>query len=383
MTERQQGRRDSRTGAIRIGRIAGVPIYLNWTWIIVALLIAWMFSDSVTSTAPEIGPVMSYVAGFGFAVLLYASVLLHEISHTLVARAYGLPVRGITLQLLGGVSEIEQEPGSPWREFWVAVVGPLTSLALGGIALLGRMQMDSPPLLALALFMLAAANLLVGAFNLLPGLPLDGGRVLRALIWGISGKPHLGTIVAAWVGRLVAIGVVILPWLLTRYFGGPDGSPGLVVILWSVLIGAFLWAGSTYALHASRIRQRVPDLSARGLARRGVPVNSATALAEAMRRAEATQAGAVVVVDHEGRPAGLVNEASALATPEYRRPWLSVQTVARTMEPGLVLSTELTGEALLRAMSQTPASEYLVVEPDGAIYGVLVTGDVNRAVAKA
>lgn len=347
------------------------------------MLIAWLFADVVVQLVPGIGQPMSYVAGLGFAVMLYGSVLLHEISHTLVARAYGLPVRGITLQLLGGVSEIEREPGSPWREFWVALVGPLTSLLLGGVAFLGLAQVSGPPLLYVALLGLGWANLLVGIFNLLPGLPLDGGRILRALIWAITGKPHLGSVVAAWVGRLVAIGVVLLPWVISAYVGGADSTPDLVVILWSVLIGAFLWAGSTYALHASRIRQRVPELSARTLARRGVPVSSETALAEAMRRAEATQSGAVVVVDHEGRPSGLVNEASALATPEHRRPWLSVGTVARTMESGLVLSADLTGEDLLRAMSQTPASEYLVVEPNGGIYGVLVTGDVNRAVANA
>lgn len=377
-TARRQPDR-KRPGAIRIAKIAGVPVYVNASWFLVALLIAYIFSPVVEENAPGLG-VFTYVAAFGFAVLLYASVLLHEISHVVVARAFGLRVRAITVQFLGGMAEIEQEPNTPWREFAVAAVGPLTSLALGGLALTGVVLIDGPPLVNLLIAQLALANILVGLFNLLPGLPLDGGRMLRAAIWALTKRPNGSTTVAAWSGRIVAILVLLLPWL---FLTDDSGIPRIVHIVWSVILGTFLWVGSTQALVGAKIRKRLPKLRARELARRGVPVPSDVPLSEAMRRAEECHAGAILVVDHEQRPVGIVKESAVIATPEQRRPWISVGDLARKLEPGMVLSADLEGEPLVRAMTGTPASEYLVVEPDGSVYGVLSTADVDRAFAKA
>ncbi len=375
----EQPPQQRRFGALKIGRIAGVPVYVNVSWIFVALLIAYAFTPSVQAAVPELG-VLSYAAAFGFAILLYSSVLVHEIAHVLVARAFGLPVRSITLQFLGGVSEIEREPETPWREFAVAVVGPLTSLAIGLVAWLGYEVVAGPPLLSLVLYMLASANFLIGVFNLLPGLPLDGGRILRAAIWAISRKPHLGTLIAGWAGRVVAVLVLAVPWI---WFAGTNGMPSILHIVWSVLIATFLWAGSTQALVSARVRKKLPALQARQLARRGVPVPPELPLSEAIRRAQEAQSGGLVVVDPGGRPVGLVSEAAVLATPEHRRPWVAVGDVARKIEPGLVLPADLTGEALVQAMSGTPNSEYLLVEPDGQVYGILASSDVDQAFAKA
>jgi Zn-dependent protease/CBS domain-containing protein len=368
-----------RPGALQIARVAGVPIYVNVSWVFVALLIAFLFRPWIDQQVPGLGR-WSFVAAFGFAVLLYASVLVHEIAHVLVAKRFGLPVRAITLQFLGGLSEIEREPESPWREFAVAVVGPLTSLALGGAFGLAVTQVAEPPLLELALFQLAWANLLVGLFNLLPGLPLDGGRILRAGVWAVTKRPHLGTKVAGWAGRAVAVLVLVLPWM---YLAGAGGRPDPIAIVWSVILALFLWAGSTQALMSARIRGKLPALHARDLARRGVPVPSELPLSEAIRRAQESHAGSLVVVDSLGKPTGLVSEAAVLATPEHRRPWITIGDVARRLEPALVLSVELSGEDLVRAMGGMPATEYLLVEADGGIYGVLATADVDAALANA
>lgn len=370
---------EKRRGAIRIAKVAGVPVYVNASWFLVALLIAYIFSPVVERNAPGLG-VFTYVAAFGFAVLLYASVLVHEISHVLVAKAFGMHVRAITVQFLGGMAEIEQEPDSPWREFAVAAVGPLTSLALGGIALGGVYVIDGPPLVNLLIAQLALANILVGIFNLLPGLPLDGGRMLRAGIWAVSKRQDGSTMVAAWAGRVVASLVVLLPWL---FLTDETGMPSIIHILWSVVLAIFLWVGSTQALVGARLRKRLPKLRARELARRGVPVPSDAPLSEAMRRAEENHAGAILIVDHDQRPVGIVKESAVLATPEQRRPWITVGDVSRRLESGLVLSADLQGEPLVRAMSGTPASEYLVIEPDGQVYGVLSSADVDRAFAGA
>lgn len=375
----EQPPQQRRMGALKIGRIAGVPVYVNVSWIFVALIIAYAFTPVVEDAVPGLG-ILSYVAAFGFAVLLYGSVLVHEISHVLVARAFGLPVRGITLQFLGGVSEIEREPETPWREFAVAVVGPLTSLAIGALAFVGYQVIAGPPLLVAILVQLAIANFLIGVFNLLPGLPLDGGRILRAGVWAVARKPHLGTIIAGWAGRVVAVLVLAVPWI---WFAGTNGMPSILHIVWSVLIATFLWAGSTQALVSARVRKKLPALQARQLARRGVPVPPELPLSEAIRRAQEAQSGGLVVVDLDGRPVGLVSEAAVLATPEHRRPWVAVGDVARRIEPGLVLPADLTGEALIQAMGGTPNSEYLLVEPDGQVYGILASSDVDKAFAKA
>ena len=161
---------------------------------------------------------MKYVAGLAFAVLFYLSLLLHEVSHALMAQRYGLGVRSITLFFLGGVTEIDSETRTPGQEFKVSVVGPLTSVAVG-LLCLPLLLVVPDGLLGLAVEGLAITNLDRGRLNLLPGLPFDGGHVLRALVWKITGNMHRGTIVAAWGGRVLAVLVLLSPVLLRPVFG--------------------------------------------------------------------------------------------------------------------------------------------------------------------
>ena len=365
-------------GTLRIGQIGGVDVLVRSSWLLVAVVIAVMLAPAVERVQPGLGG-WKYVAGVAFAVLLYLSVLLHEMSHALMAKRYGLPVRSITLHFLGGVTEIEGEPDTPRREFGVSVVGPLTSIGVGLVFLLLR-PVAPGGLLQLAVDAMAGANLLVGVLNLVPGLPLDGGRVLRALVWKLTGSPYRGTIVAGWGGRLAAIAALAYPFVRSWVTGTPVIFQDYVFAL---IIAAFLWSGATAAIMSARIRRRLPALKARALARRTLTVPADLPLAEAIRRAQEEQAGSIVALDPAGQPSGIVNEAAVLATPEERRPWLATSTVCRTLEQGITFPADLGGEALVRAMQRTPASEYLLVEADGSIYGVLVTEDVDRAFAAA
>jgi Zn-dependent protease len=365
-------------GTLRLGQIAGIEITVRASWLVIAALIAVMLQPRIDIVAPGLGA-LSYVAGLAFAVLLYLSVLLHELSHALSAKAYGLPVRSVTLHFLGGVTEIDGEPQTPWREFVISVVGPVTSLAIGGLALLlATVTPDGLPLFTIE--SLAGANLVVGVLNLIPGLPLDGGRVLRAVVWGISGKPHLGTLVAGWAGRGVAVLALGLPLGFEVW---ADRPPQLVDYAMSFIIAVFLWTGASQALVSTKLRRKLPTLSARALARRAIAVPHDLPLGEGIRRAQAEQAGGLVVVATAGDPIGIVNEAAVLSTPQARRPWINVGSVARKIEPGLVLNVDLTGEALIRAMQQTPATEYVLVDATGAVFGVLATKDVDSAFAAA
>ncbi len=142
-----------------------------------------------------------------------------------------------------------------------------------------------------------------------------------------------------------------------------------------------MWGGASQAMRATRVRERLPAIQARTLARRAIPIPASLPLAEAIRRADAAQARALVVVDHEDRPIAIVNETAVMATPPQRRPWIDAGSLARTIDPGLVLPADLSGMALLEAVRRTPASEYLLVESTGQVYGVLAAADLDHAFA--
>ncbi|MGA9745885.1 MAG: site-2 protease family protein [Nocardioides sp.] len=368
--------RSREPGTLKIGEIGGVDVLVRSSWLIVAALISFLLAPAIEQVEPGIGN-GKYVAGVAFAVLLYLSVLLHEMSHALMAKRFGLPVRSITLHFLGGVTEIEGEPDTPAREFGVSVVGPITSIAVG-LAFLLLHPVAPEGLLRLAVDALAGANLIVGVLNLVPGLPLDGGRVLRAAVWKATGNPHRATIVAGWGGRVAAVLALTFPIVQ----GPIMGRPALVTdYVLAFVIALFLWTGATQSIVSAKVRRRLPVLRARALARRSLSVPRELPLAEAVRQAQEAHAGSIVVLDVDGEITGIVNEAAVLATPEERRPWLAVSTVARTLDDGLRLPADLSGEPLIRAMQRTPASEYLLVEPDGSVFGVLVAEDVDRAFA--
>ncbi|GAB2757551.1 hypothetical protein GCM10027020_07330 [Nocardioides salsibiostraticola] len=361
-------------GTIRLGSIAGADVLVSSSWFVIAALIAVIMAPRVEEVQPGLGS-GKYAVGLMFAVVLYASVLLHEASHAFMARHYGYRVRSITLHFLGGMTAIENETVKPRQEFMIAVVGPLTSIAVGLVAL-GAFFVTPDGLWLLAVQALAGANLLVGVLNLIPGLPLDGGRVLKAIVWGASGDMHRGTIAAGWGGRITAIAVLMWPYLQERIFGV---EPAIFDFVLVAVIGMFLWFGASSAINSAKVRSRLPQIVARDLARRTLSVPESLPLAEAVRRAQEAEAGSIVTTTTDGRPVGVVSEAAVLATPEERRPWVPVSSVARTLEDGLSLPVGIDGETLIQRITQRPSAEYVLVTSEGSVYGVLATADVDAA----
>ncbi|MEI5521604.1 site-2 protease family protein [Streptomyces brasiliscabiei] len=375
-------------GGILMGRPFGVPVYVAPSWFLVAALITWVFGGQLDRVLPELGALRYLVALF-FAVAFYASVLVHELAHTVAALRYKLPVRRIQLQFFGGVSEIEKESETPGREFVLAFVGPLLSLVLAGVFYVALLAVEPGTVPGVLLAGLMVSNLIVAAFNLLPGLPLDGGRMLRAVVWKITGKPMTGTIAAAWVGRALAVSVLVGLPLLTQsglLGAAAEDSVGMDTVLDALLaaiLAAIIWTGAGNSLRMARLREHLPELQARALTRRAVPVETDTPLSEALRRANEAGARALVVVDPDGEPLSLVREAAIVGVPEHRRPWVAVSGLAQDLTDGMRVSADLAGEALLDALRAAPATEYLVVEDSGEIYGVLSAADVERAFVKA
>ncbi|HEY3880426.1 MAG TPA: site-2 protease family protein [Trebonia sp.] len=365
---------DHRQHGIIVARPFGIPVYVSPYWFIIAGVFIIIYANDLSNTLA--GSTRYWVAA-AFVVLLYLSVLVHELSHSVVAQGYGLQVRRIMLYPIGGVSEIEREAPTPGREFAVAAAGPALSLALGAVGW-GLTKVAPYGVTGVLIRQLMVANIIVGVFNLLPGLPLDGGRMLRAVIWKVTKKPTTSTIAAAWVGRALALGLLAIP-----FFSGGLSGGDIVSTLWVVVIAAFMWTAAGQSIKASRFRERLPALQARRLVRRAVTVQASTPLAEAIRQADESGARAVLVVDHDNKPIAIVNEAAVTATPAQRRPWIETGSVARTIDQGLVLNADLQGMGLLDALRRNPASEYLLVETSGQVAGVLATRDLDQVLAGA
>jgi len=358
-----------------LARPFGIPVYVSPYWFLIAGVFILIYANDLAST---LRGSTRFVVAAAFVVLLYLSVLVHELSHSVVARGFGLPVRRILLYPLGGFSEIEREPQTPGREFLVSAAGPALSMVLAAVGYGLTHVVPACTIVGTLVAQRMWSNLVVGVFNLLPGLPLDGGRMLRAVIWKVTGRPATSTIAAAWAGRVLALGlfVLVLAPAVQARIGGD-----MVTVVWLAVIAAFMWTGAGQAIKATRFRERLPALQARRLARKAVSVAANTPLAEAIRRADESQARAVVVVDHDDKPIAILNETAVMATPPQRRPWVEAGSLARTLEPSLVLPADLSGMALLDAIRRAPASEYLLVEPSGQVYGVLAARDVDHAFA--
>ncbi len=369
----------ARPASVRVGSFLGIPIYAELSLFVTGALVTFAFLPQLEDIDPGIGN-GAYLLAVGFAVLLYLSILVHELAHAAVGKAFGLPVRSVALSMLGGVTDLGRSPQSAWRSFAISAAGPGATLA---IAAAGYGLLQTAPdggLAHLVLAQLTISNVIVGIYNLLPGLPLDGGSMLSAVVWRITGDELRATVFAAWAGRVVALLTAALPFIAGYV---TQQQPSTLLIVWAAILAVVLWTGSTQALASARVRSRLPLLALRSLVRPSIAVPPATPLAEALRRLGEAGAGALVVVDGAGRATGIVSEAAVSATPPERRPWIAVGEVARAIEPGLVLTADLSGPRLIDALRAQPATEYLVVEPSGGqVSGVLATSDVQRVLAQ-
>lgn len=298
-------------GTWRIGRVAGAELLIRPSLLAMGLVLVVVFAPQFDRLGGN-----PYAIAAVFVAALYTSVLVHELAHVVAARAFGMRAPSVTLHLLGGETHLEGKSRRPLQEFVIAVVGPLTSLLIGVAAWWTAVQLP-PGLTYAVLWSVGFINVLVAGFNMLPGLPLDGGRVFRALIWGLTGSESTGVIAAAWLGRLAAAALML--WaVLVADLGQPIS---LTRSLLFVVVAWFLWQGSGAALAHGRRLARVERIVARELA------------------------------DHSAAP-----------PPDAPR-----------------LPADLRGRRLLVAMVEHPAHVYALVEPDGTVVARLDASAVDRA----
>ncbi|WP_369068977.1 site-2 protease family protein [Kineococcus terrestris] len=372
-----------RPGGIRLGRPFGVPLSLSPTWFLFAAVITLVFAPTVAFRVP--GP-SAYLVAFSYAVLLLLSVLVHELAHALVARACGMTVTGIVLNVWGGHTSFREEAGGPGRSLLVAVVGPVANGAIALVAWQATQAVADGPggggVAALLLWALTISNVLLAAFNLLPGLPLDGGHALEAVVWRVRGDRLAGTVAAAWTGRVLAVGVLVAALLVPRLLGW---RTSVVDVVWGALVGALLWQGASQALTWATQRRRLPTLSARALQRPAIGVPARATVEEVVRSARAAiDSGAtrgtdadleVVLLTDDGVPVAVVDTGALRSVPAERRTSLGAGATARALPPRAWVPQDLAGEQLLRAVTARPG-EHVVLDAAGRVAGLLHTGDV-------
>ena len=369
---------------LSVGRVFGVPIVIQPLWFVVVVLFTLGSGPTIGDYVHGLSTNESYAVALAFVLLLYGAVFLHELGHVFVARALGMEVRRVVLQFLGGASEIvEESPGHPARDFMVAMAGPLCSVFLAGIGAAVAPAFDTHTVPWLFAEGFAWVNALVAAFNLLPGFPLDGGRVLLSVVWKVTDDKNRAQFVSGWVGRVLAMGLAGYG-LLTLDLASDNSRHGdRLDGFYVLLLALFIWANASWVIGRSKLGVVVPRLDIRAMSRKALSVAADLPVAEAVRRAHAATARALVVVDSYGRPVGVVSEAAVMATPPQRQPWVSVSELARPVADGLMLRSDMAGDALLAAVQEHPATEYLVVEPSGALFGVLARSDIIAALQAA
>jgi Zn-dependent protease/CBS domain-containing protein len=355
-----------------LGQIAGIRIGIHYSWLLVLLFVTWSLGGGYfPQEYRDWPPAVYWIAGGAASLLLLLSVLLHELGHSLVARARGIRVLGITLFLFGGVSTLEDEATSPRDEFLIAVAGPVTSMALAGgcWALAAVLPGNGAPQATLSYA--ATLNLVLGAFNLLPGFPLDGGRVLRAAIWRLSGSQSRGTRVASYAGQ--GVGLLLLLWGLLQAANG-----GLLSGIWSAMIGWFLNGAAIQARRAQALRDRLAAVPVQALMRPSPDAVQATmSLEELVYRYALHQERAALPVVEGGRMVGLVVVSDAAGVP--RAAW-GATTVAQVMtRPPLPAVHPQAGlDAALAILTREDVQHLPVVDGAGELVGILSRSDVWR-----
>jgi Zn-dependent protease len=359
-----------------VGRLVGVPVVLARSWFIIAAVITLMFGPVVASRSPGLGT-GAYLVAFAYSVLLLFSVLVHELGHAVVSRLTGSPASRIVLNLWGGHTQFEAEAQSPGRSFVVAAVGPLANAVIAVVAWYALPLTTSGGVPELLLAALAVTNALVAGFNLVPGLPLDGGRMLEALIWKVTGDRNAGMTVAGWAGRLFAAGLVV--WVLGRPLLA-GRQPDLFTVVWAAMIGALLWQGAGQAIRGAQVRRRLGATTVASLMAPAISVPHEASVLEAVHARDTSGVREVVLVAADGRPTGVLDGPSADAVPDDRRAVVPAASAARALPEGAVVDVRLSGSELIEALANLSGQEWVALDPWGRVVGVLRSAVVVAAV---
>ena len=357
--------------SIRLGKILGIPIGVNYSWIFVFILFIYLLGGQFDSLYPAWSSPHKWAIAVVTTVLFFLSVLVHELSHSVLAVRKGIPVRGITLFIFGGVSQLAHEARRPLTEFLIAVVGPATSLLLGLVlAFFWYLTRGISSSLSAVLLTLAAVNLSLGIFNMLPGFPLDGGRVLRAALWGLTGSYWRATQIAARAGQVIG-GLMVVSGVILAVMGELQG-------IWFALIGGFLFSAATVTYRQERVRESMRSFSVADVMTTdwfNLPGDTPLGSPMVARGLNGDQGILGVLVD--GQIKGIVTRRHLARTPAGSSPFT---TLAQMMVPLALLGSVRPEDGLFDAIErmETDRLDRLAVVRNGLLLGFVSRPEARR-----
>ncbi|MDP9984132.1 Zn-dependent protease [Pseudarthrobacter oxydans] len=366
----QDPQKQGRKEGIPLGRIAGIPVILAYSWFIIAAFTVIAFGPVLQSDYPRLGVTAFFVA-FAYALLLLISVLVHELAHALTAKLFHWPTEKIVLNLWGGHTEFQSFTASPGRSVLVAMAGPAANFVLAGAGWLLRTGGDLTGVPGILTNIFVWANLLIGIFNVLPGLPLDGGRLVESAVWKLTGSQEKGTVAAGWGGRIIVIGLVA--WFVVLPLLSGD-RPDISLMLITVLVGSFLWMGATASIEQARLRSRLPLVEAGALAEPAVGLPEGASVAEVLALAPDPTTGAgpaVVLYRQDGRPAAVVDAGAVATVSASAAATTPLTAVSYALGEGAYVPEWSKGQELIQYLAQLDGLEYAVVDRDGTVTGLL------------
>ena len=365
-------------GTIRIGNLFGIPFYVAQSWFLVLGLVTWNYARGLAAQFPALDGSLPWLLGLVSALLLFASVLAHELGHSFVAIRQGIKVKSITLFLFGGLASLEKESKTPGEAFWVAIAGPLVSILLFGLLTVINVATAVSGPLAAILSVLTYVNLGLALFNLIPGLPLDGGNILKALVWKITGNPYKGVVFASRVGQFIgwiAIASGLIPLLLFGTFGN----------FWNLLIGWFLLQNAGRAAQSATVQEKLQGLTAADAVNSASPVVSdSLSLREFADESILGNANwrRFLVTDGEGQLVGAIAVDDLKTIPSSSWSEMYVKDLMQPIEQSAVIQSSQSLLEAVTLLEQQQRSALPVIRENGVLVGILEKASILHLLQK-
>ena len=359
-------------GTFRVGNLFGIPFYVNASWFLVLGLVTWQYGGALAALFPTLGPVAPWLLGLFAALLLFSSVLAHELGHSWVAIKQGIGVKSISLFLFGGLANLERESKTPAEAFWVAIAGPLVSLFLSGLlTAIGIGAALTGPAAAIVQ-LLASINLVLALFNLIPGLPLDGGNILKAIVWKITGNPYKGVIFASRVGQIIG-------WIAI--------ATGIFGNIWNLVIGWFLLQNAGQSAQYATVQNQLAGLTAAdALTDRQSPIvsqdlslrefanNYVIGSTQTWRR--------FLVTDDAGQLVGAIDLDDLKTIPTGSWPTVLVKELLKPIEFSTTVKPELSLLEVVTLLETLKVQELPVIRENGVLVGLVEKAEIARLLQK-
>lgn len=344
---------------IRVGTLFGIPFYVHPSWFLILALVTFSSGNGLAHQFPNLAGGLPWIWGFLTAILMFASVLAHELGHSWVAIQRGIEVKSITLFLFGGLANLDREPKTPGEAFWVAIAGPIVSLLLFFILTFASVGTGLSGFIANILGVLASVNLALALFNLIPGLPLDGGNILKAAIWKVTGNPYKGVIFAGKVGQL--FGVIAM---ISGLFGN----------FWNVIIGWFLWQNASQFAQSAKVQNQLQGFNAIDAISSNSPIISETVSLREFANDYVIGKNTwrqFLVINSEGKLQGVlkVDDLKSVSTSQWP------QVLVKELTQPLAISESIKPEQSLlevaTLLEQLKVQELPVINAEGIVLGIL------------